>query len=202
MTKLILDVGVSSSGKFKRSVFDYNKNRSLRTKEYALWRNVLERCYSTKSLSTHPTYTGCSVSENFKNFQWFAEWCNNQIGFREVNFNLDKDLLVKGNKHYSEDTCVFLPRELNVLLTKRQNDRGDYPIGVYFFQKAGKFTSSVAIGGGLSRYLGIFSSEQEAFQAYKTAKEGFVKEQAELWKDKIDPRAYEALLNYTVEITD
>ena len=38
--------------------------------------------------------------------------------------------------------------------------------------------------------------------SYKDAKESFVKEQAEKWKGKIDPRAYKALMNYQVEITD
>ena len=38
--------------------------------------------------------------------------------------------------------------------------------------------------------------------AFKKAKESFVKEQAEKWKGKIDERAYEALINYQVEITD
>ena len=53
-----------------------------------------------------------------------------------------------------------------------------------------------------SEHLGYFKTEIEAFNAYKQAKESFIKEQAEKWKDKIDPRAYEALINYTVEITD
>ena len=37
---------------------------------------------------------------------------------------------------------------------------------------------------------------------YKQAKEAFIKEQAEKWESQIDPRAYEALMKYTVEITD
>ena len=50
--------------------------------------------------------------------------------------------------------------------------------------------------------LGYFKTELEAYNAYKVAKESFIKEQANEWKDKIDNRAYEALINYTVEITD
>ena len=42
----------------------------------------------------------------------------------------------------------------------------------------------------------------EDFNAYKQAKEAFVKEQASKWKSKIDERAYNALMNYEVEITD
>ena len=36
----------------------------------------------------------------------------------------------------------------------------------------------------------------------KQAKESFIKEQAEKWKSQIDPRAYNALINYTVNIDD
>ena len=55
---------------------------------------------------------------------------------------------------------------------------------------------------GKKEYLGSFKTELEAFNAYKKAKESFVKELANKWKDKIDERAYEALMNYQVEITD
>ena len=50
--------------------------------------------------------------------------------------------------------------------------------------------------------MGSFKTELEAFEAYKQAKEYFIKEQASNWKDQIDERAYNALMNYTVEIAD
>ena len=55
---------------------------------------------------------------------------------------------------------------------------------------------------GKREHLGFFKTEIEAFNAYKIAKEAFVKEQANKWKSQIDPRAYNALMNYQVEITD
>ena len=55
---------------------------------------------------------------------------------------------------------------------------------------------------GKQEHLGCFKTELEAFNAYKVAKESFIKEQAEKWKGQIDDRAYEALINYQVEITD
>ena len=51
-------------------------------------------------------------------------------------------------------------------------------------------------------HLGYFSKPDEAFNAYKEAKEVYIKSLAEKWKDKIDPRVYEALMKYRVEITD
>ena len=55
---------------------------------------------------------------------------------------------------------------------------------------------------GKREYLGYFNTELEAFNAYKQAKESFIKEQANKWKSQIDGRAYEALMNYEVGIDD
>ncbi len=172
------------------------------TKEYMLWQNMLQRCYSDNSKKKHPTYEGCEVSENFKSFEYFYEWCNSQIGFGNQDWQLDKDLLIKGNKVYSEDSCVFLPQEINSLLTKRTASRGEYLIGVCWHNASKAFVAMVRKNKGKSEHLGSFNTEIEAFKAYKQAKESFIKEQANKWKDQIDPRAYEALMNYTVEITD
>ena len=62
--------------------------------------------------------------------------------------------------------------------------------------------AQVGKGKGKLKHLGYFKTETEAFNAYKQAKEVFVKEQANEWKGKIDDRAYNALMNYQVEITD
>ena len=174
----------------------------IHTKEYKLWQNMLVRCYSDSSKKKRPTYEGCEVSDNFKSYEYFYEWCQNQISFDNEGWHLDKDLLVKGNKVYSETTCVFLPNEINSLLNKREASRGEYLIGVSWYKRDMAFISRVCKNKGKSEYLGSFKTELEAFNAYKEAKETFVKEQAEKWKGKIDERAYEALINYTVEITD
>ena len=51
-------------------------------------------------------------------------------------------------------------------------------------------------------YLGCFNNPEKAFQAYKAAKEAYIKDVANKWKGEIDNRAYEALMNYEVEIND
>ena len=80
-----------------------------RTKQYTAWVNMLTRCYSEKYLKERPTYLGCHTSKLFECYSDFYDWCDAQIGFGEVGFQLDKDLLIKGNKLYSENTCVFTP---------------------------------------------------------------------------------------------
>jgi hypothetical protein len=146
-----------------------------------------------------PTYIGCSASENFKSYSYFHEWCQHQVGFGKEGFELDKDLIFKGNKIYSEDTCLFLPSELNSLLTSNKAGRGTLPIGVTavgnrFRVYCGREPASI--------FVGSFKTPEEAFNAYKQAKENRVKAQAEKWKDQIDVRAYEALMRYEVLPTD
>ena len=171
---------------------------------FPIWQGMIGRCYNEKRRNYYHTYQDCVVSEAFKNFTNFYEWCHNQVGFNEKDdknkpFELDKDLLFKGSKVYSEDTCVFLPKEINSMLTHRKKSRGDYPVGVML--EKGKFRAMICTNG-IGRRLGSFDSVTEAFNAYKQAKESYIKEVADRWKDRIDPRAYEALYNYTVDIDD
>ena len=172
------------------------------TKEYEIWCSMLKRCYNDTYQKKNPTYIGCKVSDKFKIYEYFYDWCNQQIGFSNKDWQLDKDLLAKGNKIYSESTCVFIPREINSLLVKSTASRGKHLIGVCWCKRDRAFIARVRKNKGRSEHLGLFKTELEAFNAYKQAKESFVKEQAEKWKGKIDERAYEALIHYTVEITD
>ena len=172
------------------------------TKEYTLWNNMLNRCYNDTYKNKNKTYVGCKVSENFKSYEYFYEWCHKQIGFDNEGWQLDKDLLVKGNKVYSEDTCVFLPKEINSVLTKSTATRGENLIGVCWCKKATAFKARVRKNKGKQEHLGFFNTEIEAFNAYKQDKEYYLKELANKWKSQIDERAYNALMNYEVNIDD
>lgn len=176
------------------------------TKEYELWNSMLTRCYNIKIKQNIPTYKHCEVSENFKYFTNFKEWCNNQVGFnykddKGNSFQLDKDILVKGNKIYSEDTCCFVPCEINNLFTKSNSVRGTYTIGVSRHEQTGKFHARVNISGEMT-HLGLFETEIEAFTVYKQVKEAYIKHLAEKWKASLDVRVYNSLIEYNVEITD
>ena len=182
----------------KYQISEYGRD----TKEYVLWKSMLVRCYSTALKKRYPTYEYCKVSENFKYYEYFYEWCNKQVGFNNEGWHLDKDLLVKGNKVYSESTCVFLPQEINKVLTKSTALRGKHLVGVCWCKTSKAFKAQVGKNKGKQEYLGLFNTELEAYNAYKIAKEAFVKEQAEKWKSQIDTRAYNALMNYEVSIDD
>ena len=173
----------------------------VKTKEHELWQNMLQRCYSTTLKKKHPAYKDCEVSDNFKCYEYFYEWCNKQIGFNNEGWHLDKDLLIKGNKVYSENTCVFLPLEINSLLLGNDKVRGNFPIGVSWHKASNKYCASVN-EFNKQKHLGLFDNEIDAFRKYKQAKEYQIKNMAEIYKGLVDPRAYEALMNYQVEIDD
>ena len=193
MAKLIYGVGVND-GKYPAKVKGKN------VKVYEIWYDLLLRCYCPKFQEKQATYKGCFISENFKNYGYFHDWCLTQIGFGQAGFHLDKDLIQKGNKLYSEDTCLFLPRELNNLLTTRKELRGSLPVGVS--ANGNGFQAECCTGKNSPKYIGRFGTPELAHNAYKQVKEAFIKRQAEKWKNFIDPRAYEALMRYEVSITD
>ena len=171
-------------------------------KEYDLWQSMLSRCFSEKYQTRYPTYKGCNVSDNFLNYTFFYDWCQEQTGFGKVDdkgrsWCLDKDLLLIGNKTYSETTCVFVPHEINLFFTDRGNARGEYPVGVYFHKTSGKFVAQCKVNGK-RQHLGLFNTPQEAFTVYKPFKENLCKQLALKWKDEIDERLFNAMMNWQI----
>lgn len=190
----VFGIGYMGVGEYKSRI----NNEQLKT--YSCWRSMMERGYSNKYKKKYPTYKDVTVCEEWHNFQNFAKW-------HEENYNpetmkgweLDKDILVKGNKIYSPETCCFVPKEINYLLTKSDSIRGELPIGV---KKSGNKFQSRVLKNRISHSLGTYKTSEEAFQVYKEVKEKYIKEVADKWKGKISDRVYQAMYNYTVEITD
>ena len=176
-------------------------------KEYSLWNDMLFRC-TEKCWAKRQTYLGVTCSDSFKSYTFFYEWCQEQIGFTNKDekgrhWQLDKDVLFKNSKIYSEDTCVFVPARINSLLIKVAARRGEWPIGVYWSKKgSGSFNSYCSDSHSKVRHLGCFNTPQEAFLAYKTFKEALIKQVANEYKEQLDPRVYEALMNYEVNEND
>lgn len=172
-------------------------------KAYKNWVRILMRCYNEKQRYRHPTYSGCSVSEFFLTYTNFRDWYVKQKNWDNPLFVLDKDLLsTKECKVYSEETCVFIPKEINSLLTTTKASRGGLPIGVCKPKReGGKFTARIC-KENKDYDLGYYEDAAEAFLVYKEAREAYLKEKAHQWKEQLDVRAYTALINYEVEITD
>lgn len=163
-------------------------------REYFVWRGLLRRVLKN-SKSLNPTYESCTISAEFLNFQSFVLWYENQLGYSE-NWHIDKDIL--GGKHYSQETCLLIPRCLNNFF--RSSGSSAYGMaGVQPRRKRfrGRLTR---YSDGRSRFfhLGTFDTPEEAFQAYKKAKELYAKEIAAEWYGKVDQRVINALMSYEV----
>ncbi len=168
---------------------------SHNNKMYSIWQGMLERCYCTVFQAKHPTYIGCTVDKRWLNFSNFTEDMAEMT--KESGWELDKDILLKGNRVYSKDTCVFVPKEINLLIYLRSGR--DLPSGVY--RHKGRFTASCSIEKK-SKHLGVFDNIESAFAAYKHSKEAEIQRVAKYWQDKISEKAYNALMNYSIDIND
>lgn len=167
-----------------------------KTHEYITWDNMLRRCYSRELQLRQPAYKDCQVSCEWLNFQNFAKWFT-ENDYYNPDYELDKDLLVKGNKLYSPDTCCLIPKQLNRLLISSDTTNRKYPVGTSFHKAAGKFRAYLTTDNK-THHLGLFDTVAEAHQAYVTSKEAYVKLKATQWKGKIDERVFDALMNWRV----
>ena len=172
-------------------------------REYSIWNGIRQRCYNENNRDKLMSYKDVEMSENFKIYSYFKEWCHKQIGFNEEGWQLDKDILSKGVKLYSEDTCCFVPAEITTLILKADRIRGNYPMGEspHTSKVHKRFSARVSKNGKYKRF-GSYLTPEEAFVVYKREKEKHIKEVANKWKDQIDPRVYEALMNWEVSIDD
>lgn len=158
---------------------------------YRTWKAVLERCYSEKYSLKNTTYSGCYVCEEWLLFSNFKGWMEKQDWQGK---ELDKDILVGGNKVYSSDTCCFVSHKVNSFLTSAGKARGEYPVGVDFNKSNGKFRARCRnYATGVSEYLGSYDTKEEAHSAWLQRK----RELAQLLSLEIeDNRIATALINY------
>lgn len=191
MKKLIYGVATNSGGKYKATI------DGKIAKPYRTWQNMLKRVYCLKSHATWPTYIGCSVTDEWLEYQNFAEWFEAHEHSNR-GYELDKDLLIPGNKIYAPDRCAFVPRQLNSLLNGQANRRGKFLQGVCFHKQHNKFVAQMAIDGK-QKGLGLFDTELDAYHAYKKAKEQHVKDMTNHWRDGIADEVYHALMRWELE---
>lgn len=196
----IYGIGYLGEGEYKA------KENGKKTRVYNTWHDMLRRCYDENNRYQNPTYIDCTASKEFYNFQNFGEWDkDNYYEIEGERIHLDKDILVKHNKIYSEETCIYVPQTINNLFVKSDNKRGESPIGTSplngkYIAYCGLFNPET--GKSKREHLGIYNTQEEAFQVYKYYKEKNIKEVADYFKRQIPSELYQALYNYIVEIDD
>lgn len=99
----------------------------LLTPEYSLWSHMLRRCYDEQFHKEFPTYKVCTVDPRWHNFQLFCEDIQKLKGYNkwvipENKYQLDKDIKIPGNKHYSLVTCMFVSPQENTTESNQRNN--------------------------------------------------------------------------------
>lgn len=160
---------------------------------------MINRCYNEKLHEKQPWYRGCEVCEEWLDDKYnFYNWINDGNFYvieGEPTVHLDKDIIVKGNKIYSPQTCVFAPQCINNLFGGTHKKSDDLPIGVTRTQN-GKYKPQI------KHFPDVFNTAEEAFEIYKTLKEAEIIHLANEYVGKIPMKLYYAMLNYKLDITD
>lgn len=186
--------------KHKHGIANCDIPNSCHEDYYMAWRSMLERALSDKYKKKYPTYKDCSVCEEWLTLSNFKKWFEDPENGYQEGYHLDKDILIKGNKVYSPQTCCFVPPIINLIFARKVKN-SNLPIGVTKKDR-GYTTALTAYAERV--YLGYHSTPEEAFNAYKDAKERYIKSVAEKYfqEGKITKKVYDALMKYEVEITD
>lgn len=168
---------------------------------YKRWHWIMNRCYSPAVHELYSEYEDCEICEEWYNFSNFKLWYDEYIlpwKSLEIEVDIDKDILFKGNKLYSPDTVSLVPSEINSLFINCSST-GGLPLGIW--KEGKKYRAGMTFLGHKIK-LGTFDTVEAAFARYKEYKEDFIKDLAEQYKDKIADRTYQAMMNWVVEITD
>ena len=197
--------GIGYFGIGEYNAYDYSNNKKINHKEiYEVWRNMFERCYANReNYKNWDSYKDVFVDKSFHCFQDFSSWYNDNKWINNIKLCLDKDILKKGNKIYSKDTCILVPQDINKLFIKNNKARNGLPIGVSL-SKDGKYRARYK-KNNKEISLGTYANEIDAFLAYKKEKENHIKQVADDYANKypnFPKRLYDAMYNYEVEITD
>lgn len=166
-----------------------------KTQAYRVWHEMIARCYAEKQKEKCPTYFNiATVCEEWKCFQRFADWYEQERYECDERLHLDKDILYSGNKVYSPYTCMLVPQRINSIFSNKSNNR-KLPTGV-------KKDKQGYIAEYSGRKLGVFKTIEKAFDAYAREKEKTIKQIADEYKEIIPKKVYAALYEYEIRIED
>lgn len=197
----------SKDRKFKNTVSDLDprlfEDVVRYTKIKDLWSCMLQRCYGNRVNA--PTYKDCSVSQDWLKCSKFFDDIRKFENYEMIHkgWQLDKDILVKGNRVYSKETCCIVPQAINSVITKSPKKSTNLPVGVRQRSDGKSYYAQLKLNSSNKKsHLGSFDDLNDAFSAYKEAKEDLIAELAEVYRADLAVETYNTLKNYKIEITD
>lgn len=190
---LILGVGINDADytvEIKQTVIvdgEKRRKRQWSCPYYKVWAHMIVRCYDQQFKDRNPTYKDCTVCEEWLTFSNFKSWMEKQDWEGK---QLDKDLLVRGNKHYSPKTSCFISPAVNKFILEGEASRGEFPIGVYFDKSKDRFCARCNNPfTGKQENLGLFEDPITAHAVWLSRKLEFAKRLSEKESSEIIIRA-------------
>lgn len=163
---------------------------------YSCWVNMVARSKSQNFKDIDYWYEGVDASEEWKYFTKFKAWMEKQDWKGK---ELDKDILVEGNKLYSPKTCAFVTHATNNFFNLRPAARGEYPTGVSFIKDGNYFIARCQVIGGKRKTIGTYGCMHKAHLAwaYEKQKQGLI-----LAEQQSDSRVGKAIRERCQRIVD
>jgi uncharacterized protein YneF (UPF0154 family) len=189
--KSLCGIGYSGEGEFMMVV------NGVKTREYKIWNSIMRRCYDNTLPKKTKIYDNVYVCDEWHNFQNFAKWYReNYYEIKNEKMCLDKDILIKGNKIYSPETCCIVPAFINSLfLAENPNISKKHLKGVSKMI-GNKYSSSIKMKNKF-HHIGCFEREIDAHLAYIKTKCEYAKSVAEKYSHIIPKIVYDKLINYS-----
>lgn len=189
---LVCGVGYYGQGKYVAKINGHH------TKEYLVWRTMINRCYNPAYYLKHPTYDKCEVCDEWLNFQNFAKWFESNyytVSSGEI-IDLDKDFLSKNeNKIYSPETCIFIPQSINKMICTQTSKSTSLPTGVK--KNYNHYQAVVRSAfGNKDIFLGTYKTKEEAFVVYLKEKTNQMYIKLNAYKDELPKRVFNAIFDY------
>ena len=180
---------LTADGKFLRQYEESGKK--VLSLEGVYHHNMVTRSTNENYKLKFPTYRDVTLCPKFQNFQYFAEWCQSQVGFGNLGWVLDKDVVGTG-KTYSEDNCVFVPTEINSYFVTYTKER-DLPKGVSWCPSEDCYKAYCSQLNGKNKTLGRFDNIESAGKAHQDFKNNLANELILMFDSKVDQRVISKL---------
>lgn len=164
---------------------------------YVKWTAMKRRVCAVEYKTKHPTYEQATCCEEWLRFSKFKSWMEKQSW---EGMELDKDIIVPGNKLYSPETCCFIPQKLNFLFRDFSRNVANFgaPMGVTYATDTPesinkkRWKAQVSSVNKPQTYLGVFDTKGQAHKVWQAAKADALDEAVQWW-------AFDPCVNHTFQ---
>ena len=167
------------------------------SKIWKVWQQIIRRTgHRDPKHRFYHYYKDCTMDESWFKLSVFKEWVETFDDWEMK--EIDKDLLIEGNKHYGPDTCLMVKPIWNAFY-KPNASKGGLPRGVVYSswkKRLAKkpYRAQITLiedrATGKRTHLGSFVTVEMAYDCYKAARREQIKIELER---ETDPRVIEAV---------